>query len=138
MLNKVQLIGRVGKAPELFATKSGETLCAFSVATSERYKDKQGNNVEKTEWHNIKMFGKLAEIARQYLNKGSLVFLEGKIQSQKYQDKQGIERVSYDIICHEMKMLGAKDDNTQQSKPESQKATTPAKPIENLDDDIPF
>lgn len=137
MLNKVQLIGRVGKTPELFATKSKETLCVFSVATSEKYKDKQGYNVEKTEWHSIKMFGKVAEIARQYLNKGSLVYLEGKIQSQKYQDKQGIERVSYDIICHEMKMLGAKDDNPQ-SKIEAQKATTPAKPIENLDDDIPF
>lgn len=138
MLNKVQLIGRVGKTPELFATKSKESLCVFSVATSEKYKDKQGYNVEKTEWHSIKMFGKVAEIARQYLNKGSLVYLEGKIQSQKYQDKQGIERVSYDIICNEMKMLGGKDDNTQQSKPESQKATTPAQPIENLDDDIPF
>lgn len=142
MLNKVQLIGRVGKAPELFATKSGETLCVFSVATSERYKDKQGNNVEKTEWHNIKMFGKLAEIARQYLNKGSLVYLEGKIQSQNYTDTQGNKRTAYDIICNEMKMLGGKDDNAQNAQqtpqPPSKQQATPAQPIENLDDDIPF
>ena len=93
------------------------------------------------------MFGKLAEIAGQYLKKGSLIFVEGKIQSQKYKDKQGIERVSYEIICHEMKMLGAKDDNaskTQQTQqppqpPSKQQATQqPVEPVDDIDDDVPF
>lgn len=143
-VNKVILIGRLGKDPEMFYTKDGNAMAGFCIATSESYKDKQGQRIERTEWHNIVMFGKLAEIAGQYLKKGSLIFVEGKIQSQKYKDKQGIERVSYEIICHEMKMLGAKDDNapkTQQTPqpPSKQQATQqPVEPVDDIDDDIPF
>lgn len=131
-VNKVILIGRLGKDPEVrYITKNeviNEVIARFSIATGEKYKDKQGNPIEKVEWHNIVMFGKLAEIAGQYLEKGSLIFVEGKIQSKKYKDKQDIERVNYEIICHEMKMLGKKGDKTQQ----------PVEPVDDIDDDIPF
>lgn len=143
-VNKVILIGRLGKDPEIRYTATNDAIARFSIATGEKYKDKQGNPIDKTEWHNIVMFGKLAEIAGQYLKKGSLIFVEGKIQSQKYKDKQGIERVSYEIICHEMKMLGAKDDNAQNAQqtpqPQTKQQATqqPVKPVDNIDDDIPF
>ena len=142
-VNKVILIGRLGKDPEMRHTATNDAIARFSIATGEKYKDKQGNQIDKTEWHNIVIFGKLAEIAEQYLKKGSLIFVEGKIQSQKYQDKQGIERVNYEIICHEMKMLGAKDENahkTQQTlqPPSKQQATQKPVQINDIDDDIPF
>ena len=140
-VNKVILIGRLGKDPEIHYTN--DAIARFSIATVEKYKDKQGNTIEKVEWHSIVMFGKLAEIAGQYLKKGSLIFIEGKIQSQKYKDKQGIERVSYEIICHGMKMLGAKDENAQKTQqtpqpPSKQQATQqPVEPFDDIDD-IPF
>ncbi|MBQ9601166.1 MAG: single-stranded DNA-binding protein [Neisseriaceae bacterium] len=142
-VNKVILIGRLGKDPEMRYTATNDAIARFSIATSEKYKDKQGNPIDKTEWHNIVMFGKLAEIAGQYLKKGSLIFVEGKIQSQKYKDKQGIERVSYEIICYEMKMLSSKDENAQNAQnaqpPSKQQATQqPVEPVDDVDDDIPF
>ena len=140
-VNKVILIGRLGKDPEMRYTATNDAIARFSIATGEKYKDKPGNPIEKTEWHNIVMFGKLAEIAGQYLKKGSLIFVEGKIQSKKYKDKQGIERVSYEIICHEMKMLSSKDENAQNTPqtpqpPIKQQATQ--QPVDDVDDDIPF
>lgn len=110
MLNKVILIGRLGKDPEVRYMPNGEAVCNFSVATSESWKDQNGQSQERTEWHNITMYRKLAEIAGQYLKKGSQVYLEGKIQSRKYTDKNSAERTVYDIIVNEMKMLGG---NTQ-------------------------
>lgn len=110
-LNKVMLIGRLGRDPEVRYMPSGEAVCNFSIATSENWTDKQtGNKVERTEWHNITMYSRLAEIAGQYLKKGSQVYIEGKIQSRKYTSKDGIERTAYDIIANEMKMLGSKND----------------------------
>ena len=91
---------------------NGEAVCNFSVATSETWNDRNGQRVERTEWHNITMYRKLAEIAGQYLRKGSQVYLEGRIQSRKYQGKDGIERTAYDIIANEMKMLGGRNDNS--------------------------
>ena len=107
-LNKVILIGRLGRDPETRYMPSGEAVCNFSLATSEKFTDKSGNKVEKTEWHNIVIYRKLAEIAAQYLKQGSLSYLEGKIQSRKYTDKNGVERTAYEIIGSEMKMLGGK------------------------------
>jgi len=111
-LNKVILIGRLGRDPEVRYMPNGEAVCNFSVATSETWNDRNGQRVERTEWHNITMYRKLAEIAGQYLRKGSQVYLEGRIQSRKYQGKDGIERTAYDIIANEMKMLGGRNDNS--------------------------
>ena len=106
MLNKVILIGRLGRDPEVRYMPNGEAVCNFSVATSETWKDSNGQKQERSEWHNITMYRKLAEIAGQYLTKGSQVYIEGKIQSRKYQGKDGIERTAYEIIVNEMKMFG--------------------------------
>lgn len=113
MLNKVILIGRLGRDPEVRYMPNGEAVCNFSVATSEKYTDKNGQRQEATEWHNVTMYRKLAEIAGKYLTKGSQVYLEGKIQSRKYQGKDGIERTAYEIIANEMKMLGGGSDSGQ-------------------------
>ena len=118
-LNKVILIGRLGKDPEVRYMPNGEAVCNFSVATSEKYTDKNGQRQEATEWHNVTMYRKLAEIAGKYLTKGSQVYLEGKIQSRKYQGKDGIERTAYDIIVNEMKMLGGGNDSGQQAQAET-------------------
>lgn len=116
MLNKVILIGRLGKDPETRFMPNGEAVCNFSVATSESWKDQSGQRQKRVEWHNVTMYRRLAEIAGQYLKKGSQVYLEGRIQSRKYQGKDGIERTAYDIIANEMKMLGGGSDG-QQAQP---------------------
>jgi single-strand DNA-binding protein len=110
-LNKVTLIGRLGKDPEIKYLPSGEAVCNFTVATSESWKNKNGEPQEKTEWHQITMFRKVAEIAGQYLKKGSQVYLEGKIQTRKWQDKEGKDRWTTEIVAHQMQMLGAKGES---------------------------
>lgn len=141
MLNKVILIGRLGRDPEVRYMPNGEAVCNFSVATSESWKDKNGQRQEATEWHNVTMYRKLAEIAGQYLTKGSQVYLEGKIQSRKYQGKDGIERTAYEIIANEMKMLGG-GNGEQQAQAETptppRRQAAPATPVEDIDDDVPF
>ena len=114
MLNKVILIGNLGRDPEVRYLPSGDAVANFSIATSENWKDRNGQRQERTEWHNISMFGRLAEIAGQYLKKGSKVYIEGRIQSRKYTGKDGIERTAYDIVANEMKMLGSRGGNQQQ------------------------
>ena len=113
MLNKVFLIGRLTRDPELRFMPNGEAVCNFGLATSEKWKNKNGEPTEKTEFHNITIYRRLAEIAGQYLKKGSQVYLEGKIQSRKYTDKNGVERTAYEIVCHEMKMLGGNEAHMQ-------------------------
>ena len=108
-LNKVILIGNLGRDPEVRYMPNGEAVCNFSIATSETWNDRNsGQRQERTEWHNITMYRRLAEIAGQYLKKGSSVYIEGRIQSRKYTGKDGIERTAYDIIGSEMKMLGGR------------------------------
>ena len=114
MLNKVILIGYLGRDPEIRYMPNGDAVCNFSIATRESWKDQSGQRQERTEWHNITLYRRLAEVAGQYLKKGSQVYIEGKIQSRKYTDKQGIERTAYDIIGNEMKMLGSRGGNQQQ------------------------
>lgn len=109
-INKVIIVGRLGGDPEIRYAGNGNAVANFSVATSERWKDKEGNKQEKTEWHRIVVWGKLAEICGEYLKKGGLVYLEGKNETEKYTDKEGIERSTTKVVCHEMKMLGSKDD----------------------------
>ena len=137
MLNKVTLIGRLGRDPETRYMPNGDTVCNFSVATDESWKDAQGNRQERTEWHNITMYRRLAEIAAQYLKKGSLVYIEGRIQSRKYTGKDGIERTAYDIICHEMKMLSGGQDGQNAPAPQAN-GQAPAHPQEDTDSGIPF
>lgn len=135
MLNKVILIGRLGRDPETRFMANGEAVCNFSVATSEKYTDKNGQRQEATEWHSVTMYRKLAEIAGQYLKQGSQVYIEGKIKSRKYTDKNGVERTAYEIIASEMKMLGGNSQATQE-QPKRQQAT--AAPVESITDDVPF
>ena len=145
MLNKVLLIGRLTRAPECRYMSNSDCVCNFGLATSEKYTDKSGNKVEKTEFHNITLYRKLAEIAAQYLKKGSQVYLEGKIQSHKYTGKDGIERTAYEIVCSEMKMLGGKAEggegqHTPPPPPQArqQPAAAPV-PQDDIDDGtIPF
>lgn len=131
MLNKVILIGRLGRDPETRYMPNGEAVCNFSVATSEKYTDKNGQRQEATEWHNVTMYRKLAEIAGQYLKQGSQVYIEGKIKSRKYTDKNGAERTAYDIIANELKMLGG---NAQTPAQKSQQAQAQG----DIPDDVPF
>ena len=142
MLNKVTLIGHLGRDPETRYMTNGDAVCNFSVATSEKWKDQSGQPKERTEFHNITMYRKLAEIAAQYLKKGSQVYLEGKIQSRKYTDKQGTERTAYEIVCSEMKMLGDRVEGAERQNtpplPPAQQQTAAPMPKDDIDDDIPF
>ena len=108
-VNKVILVGNLGADPETRYTQGGGAITSIRIATSESWNDKQtGEKQERTEWHRIKFFGKLAEIAGEYLRKGSQVYVEGSLRTDKYTDKDGIERFSTDIIANEMQMLGGK------------------------------
>jgi single-strand DNA-binding protein len=108
-INKVILVGNLGKDPETRYMPNGKAVTNFSIATSESWKDKQtGEQKEKTEWHNIVMFDRLAEIAAEYLKKGSQVYVEGKLQTRKWQDKEGRDRYTTEINANEMQMLGGR------------------------------
>ncbi|HKT28488.1 single-stranded DNA-binding protein [Dyella sp.] len=106
-INKVILVGNLGADPEVRYTAGGTAIASLSVATSEQWTDKQsGQKQERTEWHRVKLFGRLAEIAGEYLKKGRQVYVEGSLRTDKYTDKQGVERYSTDIIASELQMLG--------------------------------
>lgn len=128
MINKAILIGRLGKDPEVRYTPDGQMVTSFGLATDEQWKDKNGEKMQRTEWHNITAWGKLAEICGEYLKKGSLIYVEGKIQSNRYEDKDGIKRISYGITISVMKMLGGK----QAQEPEGDI------PADMPTDDVPF
>lgn len=148
-VNKVTIIGNLGRDPENRYLPGGEQVTSISVATTENWTDKQsGEKKSLTEWHRISFFGKLAEIAGQYLKKGSPVYVEGKLRTQKYTDRDGVERYQTSIIASTMQMLGGKQDsgnNTnsgQRNSYAAQKQTgrRPAPPPaqSDMDDDIPF
>src|SRR6478735_9655644 len=109
-INKVILVGILGKDPEVRYSQSGSALTSVSIATNESWKDKNGEKQERTEWHRVKFFGKLAEIAGEYLKKGGQVYIEGSLRTEKYTDKQGVEKYSTDIIANEMQMLGGRSE----------------------------
>ncbi len=111
-VNKVILVGRLGKDPETRYTSGGQAVCNFSMATDESFKDKSGERQKRTEWHRIVVWGKQAEIAQQYLKKGAQIFLEGRIQSREWMDKENQKHTSYEIICTNFRMLGSKSDST--------------------------
>src|SRR5690349_3380145 len=138
-INKVIIVGNLGADPELRYTGGGTAVCSLSVATSEQWKDKQsGEKQERTEWHRVKLFGKLAEIAGEYLKKGRQVYIEGSLRTDKYTDKNGVERYSTDVIASDMQMLGGGDAKPESSAPRQQRQA-PA-PAGDFDDssDIPF
>ncbi len=110
-VNKVILVGRLGRDPETRYTGGGQAVANFSVATDESYKDKNGERQKRTEWHRITAWGKLAEICQQYLKKGTMVYIEGRIQSREWQDKEGQKRTSFDIVANTMKMLSSRADS---------------------------
>ena len=116
-VNKVILVGNLGKDPEVRYMPNGEAVCNFSIATTENWKDKSGVKQEKTEWHNIVMYRKLAEIAGEYLKKGSPVYLEGSLQTRKW-EKDGITRYSTEVIANQMQMLGSKSDAVHEPRTE--------------------
>ena len=107
-VNKVILVGRLGRDPETRYTGGGQAVANFSMATDESYKDKNGERQKRTEWHRITAWGKLAEICQQYLKKGTMVYIEGRIQSREWQDKEGQKRTSFDIVANTMKMLSSR------------------------------
>jgi single-strand DNA-binding protein len=109
-VNKVILVGRLGRDPETRYTGGGQAVANFSVATDESYKDRNGERQKRTEWHRITAWGKLAEICQQYLKKGTMVYIEGRIQSREWQDKEGQKRTSFDIVANTMKMLSSRGD----------------------------
>lgn len=110
MLNKVMIIGRLGREPELKYTQSGMPVTTLNVATDESYLDRDGNRVERTEWHRVSVFQRAAENCAQYLSKGSLVYVEGRIQTRKWQDQSGQDRFSTDIVANTVRFLDKKSD----------------------------
>lgn len=150
-LNKVLLIGNLGRDPELKMTTSGQPVCRFSIATTETWKDKAGEKQSKTEWHNIVVWGKQAEIAEKYLRKGKQILIEGRIQYREYQDQQGVKKTACDIRCDNFQMLGRMEEgggaraegsysrsgssSTSQSAPDYDDMPPPPS---GPDDDIPF
>jgi single-strand DNA-binding protein len=152
-VNKVILVGRLGKDPETRYMTNGEAVTNATLATSENWKDKAGEKQEKTEWHNLVFYRRLAEVAGEYLKKGSQVYIEGKIQTRKWQDKEtGKDRYTTEIIVNEMQMLGSKSGGgsfevvenqaapAARSAPAAKPAAAPAAKgnCDNFDDDIPF
>lgn len=142
MLNHVQIIGHLGRDPETRSFPSGDQVCNFSIATTERWKDKQtGEQKESTEWHRISTFGKLAEICAQYLTKGSLVYVSGKITTRKWTDKDGQEKFSTEIKADAMKTLGGRPEAGTIPVKTADNRVAHAKPssgFDDMSDDIPF
>ena len=156
-VNKVILVGNLGRDPEVRILPNGESVANIAIATSNKYKNRAGEMVEETEWHNAVLFGRLAEIAGQYLKKGSSIYIEGRLKTEKYTDKNGVEKYQTKVIVGELKMLGGRTAGDgeshdtsgatrQQNAPQARQAPAarqapPARPDSNFDDidnDIPF
>ena len=157
-INKVILVGNLGQDPEVKFMPSGNAVLSISIATSESWKDKQtGQPVEKTEWHRVTFFNRLAEIAGEYLKKGSQIYVEGKLQTRKWQDQAGVDRYTTEVIANNMQMLGAggssndkpyDSSSDNQSRPQQHKNEQQADkkvvsessppPMDSFDDDVPF
>ena len=136
-INKVILVGHLGSDAEMRNTQTGGAIATLSIATSESWTDKtSGQKQERTEWHRVTFFGKLAEIAGQYCKKGGQIYVEGSIRTDKYQDKKtGEDRYSTQIIGRELQLLGGRPEGAQQSQPAQRQ---PAQPAPEFSDDIPF
>jgi len=140
-VNKVIVVGNLGQDPETRYMPSGSAVTNLRVATNESWKDKQtGEQKDRTEWHSVAMFGRLAEIAAEYLRKGSQVYIEGKLRTRKWQDKDGNDRYTTEIVADEMQMLGSRSGGGAPAMSDSAPASAPPpQPSSNdFDDDIPF
>lgn len=141
-INKVILIGNLGADPELRYTPAGSALATFSVATSESWKDKDGNTQEKTEWHRVVVWNKLAEIAGEYLKKGSQVYVEGRLTTRSWQDKDGVKRYMTEVVGLSFLMLGRKADGSggrEAAEPPPPPDESPAgPPMRSGEEDLPF
>ena len=146
MVNRVFLVGRLGRDPEQRFTSSGTPVTNFSLATDERWKDQSGERQTRTEWHQIVVWGRLAEICSQYLNKGKLVFIEGRLQTREWDDRDGNKRRTTEIVASDMQMLGSRSEEQgmRESAPapeaggEAQGSGSQGGDVEISDDDIPF
>jgi single-strand DNA-binding protein len=128
-LNKVVIAGNLGQAPELRYTQSGNAVCNVSIATNETWKDKEGQKQEKTEWHRVTFYGKKAEVVGQWLKKGDPLYVEGRLETREWEDKQGVTRYTTEIIADDMKFMGGKKDEPKRTE----------QPVRELADaDIPF
>ena len=144
-VNKVILVGNLGRDPEVRYMPSGDAIANISVATTDNWKDKNGEKQERTEWHRVAFFGKLAEIVGEYLKKGSQVYVEGRLQTRKWTDKEGHDKYTTEIVADRMQMLGsragggASSSQSEESNPPRQSGPPPASSeFNDLDDDIPF
>ncbi len=149
-INKVIIVGYVGKDPEIRYSPQGQAVANISLATSEAWKDKDsGEKVERTEWHRVVLFGRLAEVVGEYVSKGSHIYIEGRLQTRKWQDKDGADRYTTEIVANEMQMLGGRpaesgSGSSGASRPQRQPARAAgavgrsASPAADFDDDIPF
>ena len=139
MVNKVILVGNLGRDPELRTTPSGQHLAKFSVATTRKWKDREGNRQEQTEWHNIVVWGRQAEIAGQYLTKGRQIYLEGRLQTDSWEDKtHGDKRYRTEVICDNFQMLGSRGSSSDAGGGYGAGPSQTPPPAAPADDDIPF
>ena len=138
-VNKVILIGRLGGDPELRSTPGGTSVASFTLATNETWTDKDGTKQERTEWHRIVVWSRLAEICGQYLRKGSQVYIEGRLQTRSWEDKQGNQRKTTEIVARDMQMLGARSEgNGARSEAGAGTPEFAAETVKIADDDLPF
>ncbi len=142
-LNKAMIIGRLGQDPEVRYTQSNTAVATLSVATSERYKDRNGEQQERTEWHRVVAWGRTAEICQEYLKKGSLAYFEGPIQTREWEDKDGQKRYTTEIKALSMQMLDSRGGGgapSQSSRPSNKQAATAEidDSFDDMDDDLPF
>jgi single-strand DNA-binding protein len=148
-VNKVILVGNLGRDPETRYTTGGDAVTNIRVATTDTWKDKNGEKQERTEWHTVVFFGRQAEIAGEYLKKGRQVYIEGRLQTRKWQDKEGQDRYTTEIVADRMQMLGSREgsgapatefaERNAAAEPRAPKAAAAAKKnVDDLDDDIPF
>ena len=138
MINKAILVGRLGADPEVRYTPDGAMVTNFRIATDEQWKDKNGEKVQKTEWHKIVTFGKLAEICGKYLVKGKLVYLEGRIQTRAWDDKEGVKRYTTEIVASNMQMLDSKGQKGADASPEEPPLPHPGVDGPLPEEDVPF
>lgn len=138
-VNKAILIGNLGADPELRYTSNGTAVASFNMATTERYKDKNGDQQERTEWHSIVCWGRMGELANEYLRKGRSVYIEGRIQTRNYEDKDGIKRYKTEIVAQQMQFLGGRGQEGSQSERQDDSSNRQPEPeIPADDDDLPF
>ena len=142
-VNKVILVGNLGKDPEVRHLENGTTVANFPIATSESYKDREGNRIDQTEWHNVVVWRKLAEIAESYLKKGSQIYLEGKLRTRSWDDQQGNKRYTTEVVADTFTMLGKREDSqsTQSVTNNNSSTSTQNNVIEtnnSVEDDLPF